>query len=495
MKYKILSVFASFVLIFTFSCTTKFLDLYPISSQTTGTFYKTQKDFDQALNACYKELQDHYDAYSTTEYILEAKSDDVMPGPYGSLDIARFLDDATNSTTAAFWKKSFEVINTCNQLITYIDGAEEEISDKETMVAEARFIRGIVYFDMVRLFGGMPLYDKAYNLDEYYTIARSSIDETYEFIYSDFQTAAEVLPANYTGANVGRATSFAAKGFLGKAYLTNQKYSEALELFNQITSSPNYGFYNDWLQIWDEANDNGQQALFQIQFITGSTNRDQGCQYLTYCAAEGVAIGDLADKKYPLGGASPSMLVSQDLYDSYEDGDIRRDLTICSEYMTKQNVLNTSTFFVWKFTHKAIIPSLTEDWGLNRTLLRYTDILMMKAECINQISGPISEAVNIVNMVRTRAGLADLAAEETSSKDSFLQAIVKERRHEFAFENQRWFDLLRWGIAEDVMNSFLADMEVNVPHEMKSYQNLYPIPAEQIEIIGDETVLSQNPGY
>ncbi len=488
-------IYISILAVISFSCSSDFLELYPISSQTTGAFYKTQADFDQALAACYKKMQDYYDAYSTYEYLVEAKNDDVMPGPYGSADIARFIDDATSSTTASYWSMAFGVITTCNQLITYIDDAEEEISNKAEMVAQARFIRGLIYFDLVRIYGGMPLYDQAYDISMYYEIPRSNVEDTYDFIYADFQAAASVLPGEYSGNEKGSITSYAAKGFLAKAYLYNEQYTEALNLLNEIIGSGKFEFYNDWSEIWNEENDNGPQAVFQVQFMSGTTSREQGCQYLTYCAPENIAVGNLADKKYPLGGATTQMIVSQDLFDSFEEGDIRRDLTICSEYLNKQDVINTSNYFVWKFTHKANIPSITEDWGLNRSLLRYTDILMMKAECINNISGPTTDAVGIVNQVRNRAGLADLTEEYTTSKDAFFGAIVRERRHEFAFENQRWFDLVRWGIAVDVMNDFLADMEVNVSRSMSANQELYPIPAEQIEIIGDETILSQNPGY
>jgi len=430
-------IYISILAVISFSCTSDFLELYPISSQTTGAFYKTQADFDQALNACYKKMQNYYDSYTTYEYMFEAKNDDVMPGPYGSADIARFIDDATSSTTASYWSMAFGVITTCNQLITYIDDADEEISGKDEMVAQARFIRGLIYFDLVRIYGGMPLFDQVYDISKYYEISRSGVDETYDFIYADFQAAANVLPDAYTGDNLGRITSYAAKGFLAKAYLYNEAYSDALSLLNEIISSGKFEFYNDWQEVWNEDNDNGPQAIFQVQFMSGTTDREQGCQYLTYCAPENIAIGNLADKKYPLGGATTQIIVSQNLFDSFEEGDIRRDLTICSEYLNKQDVLNTSNFFVWKFTHKANVPSLTEDWGLNRSLLRYTDILMMKAECINNISGPTSEAVSIVNQVRTRAGLADLTEEYTATKDGFFQAIVRERRHEFAFST--WF--------------------------------------------------------
>ena len=488
-------LYITIIAVISFSCTSDFLDLYPVSSQTTGSFYKSQEDFDQALNACYKKMQDYYDAYTTYEYIIEAKNDDVRPGPYGSESIARYIDDATSGTTADYWSMAFGVINTCNQLITYINDAEEEIIGKDEMVAQARFIRGLIYFDLVRIYGGMPLYDQAYAIEKYYEVPRSTVEATYDFIYADFQAAANVLPDSYSGDDQGKATSYAAKGFLAKAYLYSKDYTSASPLLDEIISSGYFQFYDNWQDIFDEENDNGPQAIFQVQFASGTSNRDQGCQYLTYCAPENIAIGPLEDLKYPLGGATTQMIVSHDLYDSFEDGDIRRDLTICTEYLNKQDIVNTSNYFVWKFTHKANVPSLTEDWGLNRSLLRYTDILMMKAECINQTTGPTAEAIDIVNQVRNRAGLPDLTTEYTSSSDGFLQAIVRERRHEFAFENQRWFDLVRWGIAEDVMNDYLADMEVNVQRSMDSHQELYPIPAEQIEIVGDENILWQNPGY
>ncbi|MEQ8422614.1 MAG: RagB/SusD family nutrient uptake outer membrane protein, partial [Arenibacter algicola] len=151
---------------------------------------------------------------------------------------------------------------------------------------------------------------------------------------------------------------------------------------------------------------------------------------------------------------------------------------------------------VWKFTAGAYDPTNRSDWGLNYSLMRYTEILLMKAECINELNGPTTEAINIINMIRTRANLPDLTPSDTSDDSSFFSAIVRERRHELFYEGHRWFDLVRWGIAQEVINAFL---EVELPTEaaarMSEKHNLFPIPSQQIEIIGDESVLWQNPGW
>jgi hypothetical protein len=187
-------------------------------------------------------------------------------------------------------------------------------------------------------------------------------------------------------------------------------------------------------------------------------------------------------------------VVTENAYQSFEGGDVRRDLSIIREGInTSGDTLNVS--FIGKFTLGAYDPYEVHDWGINRTLLRYTEILLMKAECINELSGPTGEAVGIIDQIRNRAGLAGLTDSEISDKTSFFQAIVRERRHELMFENNRWFDLVRWGMAEEVVNAYLAEKYPDFDYAMQSYQEVYPIPYDEIVKVGDEQILGQNPGW
>ena len=296
------------------------------------------------------------------------------------------------------------------------------------------------------------------------------------------------MPASYSGDNIGRATSGAAKGFLARAYLYNKDYTRCLATCNTISG---YQFFTDWSQIFNEDNDNGPQALFQLQFTSGGIGEGSSLQNSLRDFGAKIVNG----RTLQFNGSSVVPLVSNDFINSFEAGDSRFDLSVA---LTNEQISGSIQAWpmVWKFTAGAYDPTNQADWGLNYTLMRYTEILLMKAECINELNGPTAEAINIINMIRSRADLPDLTSAETADRSSFFKALVRERRHEFFYEGHRWLDLVRWGIAQEVINTFL---DVELPTEptarMSEKHKLFPIPSQQIEIIGDESVLWQNPGW
>ena len=477
-----------------YSCTTDYLDITPESSLTSGDFYQTDDDFDMAIAACYSGLQDYYISNLYLESIVEGRTDDITANNYWTLEYGRFLDDASSEGVDWIWSSLFKIISNCNAIVTNIDNLSDDASNKERVLGEAYFIRGLCYFQLVKFFGGVPLYDGTKTQDEYYIIPRSSEEETYNFIYSDFNLAINNLSESYTDDDIGRATSWAAKGFLAKAYLYNEDYSSSLELLEEIIDSGEFEFFEDWSQIFNEDNDNGKQALFQIQFTSGGIG--EGNAYQTYCREHNAIIINGRTMEYNGSSRSQSALVSEDLINSFDTiNDARFDLSI-AVYNTQQDGSIQYWPQIWKFTAGAYDPTSQYDWGLNYTLLRYTDILLMKAECINELNGPTAEAVEIINRIRNRANLPDLTDTDTADKTSFFNALVEERRHELCFEGHRWFDLIRWGIAENVINAYLDVLYPDYSSwRMESYHELFPIPYEQIEIIGDESVLWQNSGW
>lgn len=484
-------IYTAIIFLGSLSCTTNYLDIKPESELTTVDFYQTEDDFNQAIAACYDGLQDFYVDGRLLGSIITARSDDETGTNYWHLNMTRFLDLPSDPGVEWVWTSLFDIIAQCNAILTESEKISENLRNRQRVLGEAYFIRGLCYFQLVKFFGGVPLYDGKKNQTEYLSIPRASVEETYNFIYNDFINAADNLPDSYNGADIGRVTSWAAKGFLAKAYLYNKDYSQSLSLLEEIISSNNFVFFDDWSQIFNEDNDNGPQALFQLQFTSGGIG--EGNPFPNYARYNPVV--EINGRTFQYDGSSLVPLVSDNLVNSFDEEDLRFDLSIATHSLYNDG---NSYYWpvIWKYTVNAFDPTDRADWGINFTLLRYTDILMMKAECINELNGPTNEAIEIVNRVRNRAGLENLSASETVDKNSFFQAIVRERRHEFSFEYQRWFDLVRWGIAEEVINAYLDTEFPNSPDwRMKSYQNLFPIPFEQIAIVGNEQVLWQNPGW
>jgi starch-binding outer membrane protein, SusD/RagB family len=488
MKRKIITYYICVVLL-GFSCTTEFLDIAPQSTLSTETFYQTSGDFDNAIAAAYDQLRSYYLNGVDRFEIIEGRSDDLTGNNYYHQVADRFTDNASHEMHEFMWDNLFKGVAICNAVITNIE--DKDVGNKQRVLGEAHFLRGFFYAELVKIFGGVPLYDGVKTRDEYYTIPRSTIAETYKFIYDDFEYAASNLPASYSGGDIGRATSWAAKGLLAKAYLYNGDKTAALPLLNDIISNGNFEWFTNWADIFDEDNDNGPQALFQIQCTSGGIG--QGNPVPFYLRAG--QADSIYNRKFTFsgGGDASMMAVSKTLLNSWEPGDIRKELTI-AEYHVQ--VTGDKVYFplIYKFTYGAEDPPLQGDWGINWTVLRYTEILLMKAECI--LDSDPTGARTILNQVRNRAGLADLDPSLTGQ--DLFNALVRERRHELAFEGHRWFDLVRWDMAVDTINSYL---DVQYPTESgfrmnpDKHQYLFPIPLQQINTIGDESVLWQNPGW
>jgi hypothetical protein len=473
------------------SCSEDFLERYPISSQSSGTFYNTAEDFQQATNAAYDGLQQLEHLSQQYFNIWGARCDEEGSSGYEMTPMDNFTDDPLAVAYNGMWTKVFNTIFRCNILLSESEGVSvEDVPNIERYRAEARFLRGFMYFDLVRVWGGMPLYDGSQTLEAYMTIPRSTIEETYDFIIADFRAAAADLSPEYTGSDIGRATSWAAKGFLAKVLLYTKEYSESLSLCNEVIASDKYQFIPNWPDIFNEDNDNGPQAIFQTQYIYGGEG-EFTARPGQYFPADAKTFNG---RTFTSQGAAGLPLVSELFYESFDATDIRRDWSIGRDYLDMNDAPQTGSF-VLKFTIGAADAFDFQKWSANTTRMRYADILMMKVECINEVSGPTSEAVAIIDQIRDRAGLPGLLASEKADKQSFFNSIVRENKHEFAFEDHRWFDLVRWGMAETVVNDYLTTTYPLFSYKMESYNVLFPIPEQQLENIGDESVLGQNPGY
>ncbi len=470
-----------------------YLDLSPVSSYNAESAYTTQQDFELSVNGIYDEFQKLSDYY--VPVVIESRSDNISAiSPYVSIydevKASQFIDDASNDVLANIWEGYWKIIDRSNAVLDNIESGEFDDEEYRSYYkGEAYFLRGYSYFQLGWMYGGVPLIDHQMTVDEIYQTARSTQDETFEFAASDLLQAINLLPEEWASAELGKATKYAAEGILVRLYMFQKEYSKAKTYLSDIISSGKYQMAENYKDCFTDEYDNSAEHVFQVQYISGSLG--EGNEFPATCVPE-----DIRSDLFSTGGNSHAMPVSEDLYESYEEGDLRHDFTIMKGYTSSTGEINTTSLYYIKFAH-GTVPSDKADYEVNMPILRYTDVKLMYAEILNEEgydSG--GEAFSILNAVRDRAGLDPLSSVEVPDQDAFRTAMLKERRLEFACEYLRWFDLIRTGNAYSVMNTFLKRSdEGNGSYQMQDYQTLFAIPQKELDSNPNTDYMWQNTGY
>lgn len=450
------------------SCSEDFIELSPISSANTNSFYKNQKDFEMAIVGVYNVFQS---VHSTmwTEY-LEFRGDTYTHPGYTYQEISNnvFLPN----TTSSMWSTMYQMISYSNIILERIDAVEMDEAVKTRIKGEALFFRGYAYFALVRIFGDVPLVTSEISTDEALQIGRTPVKEVYGQLTNDLTNAAAALPQTLEATQLGRITRYAAEGELARAYITmsgfplkENHWADAKVLLDDIIESKQFEFSPTYQDIFSFQNERGKEIILAAKFKIGGIG--ESTQY---------------QRQFnPAYGGSP--ILETGVYESYEAGDIRRDFNIATEYTTLVGVvipMLNNTKFDYGYD-KASTES-----GMDFPVLRYTDVLLLKAEVMTEILGAVdNESLAILNQVRNRAGLADLATADVPDPAAFRIAIQKERRSELMFECVRWFDLVRTGTAVEALQALGLNANEN--------WLLFPLP--QLEIDKMQGLIKQNPGY
>lgn len=477
-------------------CEDDFLSPTPLDQVTVGNFYRTQADVDKAVSGVYAGMQSWPEDIYT--FLSEVRSNNYIGVFHDAQrdwwDITTFDVKPESNTLQSVWGNLYQMINRANTILERID--EIPFNDPELKpryVAEVRFLRAFAYFQLVRLFGRVPLITESITPEKGTEIGQSEPEEVFAFIVEEMSEAIEQLPPAYTGADVGRVTEWAAKGILARVYLTMAgcpfeqagTLDEAGALLKEIIDQEGsyVWFADDYADLFGEDADN-QHYLFEIQFVSGGFGAGSSFPV--------AILPNVSEEIAPFGGSVSAnrLALSDDLLDSYADPDVRFDVTIDTFYVTNSVPADTgNTPYYQKFLDANENILDRGDWGVNFPVLRYTDVLLMYAEVLAEQAGaPTAEAVGILNRVRNRAGLESI---QPASKEEFDQALLKERRLEFAAEGRYWFDLVRSCRAVEVMNDWFAatdqDIQINENHL------IYPIPQSEIDIFPG--LYQQNPGY
>lgn len=465
-----------FVFLFIVSCSEDLIELAPISEVSAGNFYNNEGDIEQAVIAAYAALQSSNMYKENFLYFMEGRSDnsyfeDITQTEKSDFDF--FRETASNSLLNDTWNTCYIGIQRCNIVLNRIDGIAMDEDLKLIRKGEVKFIRALTYFNMVRMWGGVPVVLQEVD-DPFgsYGDVRQPVNEVYEAIIDDLQDAASELPQNQT--QDGRITKGAALTLLGKVYLTLEQWSDAVSTLNQVVGL-GYQILPNYSDVFDSENENNQELIFSIQFASGFDGEGSVFRRMHMPLGVSSLLGNVS------AGAGFN-LPTEDLYDAFTDGDLRRAVTVP---MVPDGRLYTNKFNA--------ISSIPNDEDNNFIVLRYADVLLMLAEALNELGYvPAGDAFSYLNTIRIRAGLQELNSSNLSNQEEFRNAILLERRLELALENHRWFDLVRTGKAIEVMQAYEEDRGPLIIEANK--HELYPIPQSQINIMNSPNFL-QNPGY
>ena len=460
------SLFLSFTLsLFVCSCQSDFLDLTPQSQPNVDNFYQTANDFNNAVNGAYDVLQSGNQYGGDFNTLIETRSDNVLDNDPSSnaglrYNIDRFIEPTTNTVLRDTWGSLYTGINRTNLILDKIETVTIDAPLKARYKGEAQFIRALSYFNLVRLWGRVPLVLTAGSTTEARSYVRNEVVDIYAAIEKDLTDAAANLPVSYTGADVGRATSGAAKALLGKVLVTETKFAQAVPVLREVITANTYRLLPNVADVFLVSNENNVEIVFAVKFrkgVGGALPEGHGLWY-------GTNIGD---------NIEPSLRAA------YPAGDKRQPLTVQIPVPSNVNVVPRKWYDE---------VSATNDVGNDFPVLRYADVLLLYAESLNETGYQATgDAFTYLNQVRTRAGVPVYAAAQLATQAAFRNAVINERRLELALENDRWFDLVRTGTA---INALLAT-RITVP----ANRLIYPIPQAEIDTYNNSTTFPQNPGY
>ncbi len=450
------------------SCSTDNLNLSPEMENVSSNFFLNEEQLNLAVSAAYSTLQ-YTGQYQIANLVLgELPSDntwDEVPandgGNAGQVDL--FNMTSSNTIVADSWADNFKGIQQCNIVITRAATMEGISEEKRALVTnEMKFLRGLMYFNLVRIFGDVQLVlEETTDPNAYFGQERTPKADVYAQIVKDL-TDATALPAE--ASEVGRATKYAAHGVLARVYLTLKDYNNALTNLNAIEASGKYKLLSDVNMIFDIENENNEEIIFDVQFQSGLNGNSEGSDAYRYFSPSSVS-----------GGKGHSLPTS-DVYSLFEDTDARK-----SAYFIEMGV-NLATNKIKEPT------TVVEDGGSNTVVVRYADVLLMIAECSAQ-NGDMAKGNAMLEMVRVRANASHT---DLTSKEDLLDAIATERRKELVSEGHRWFDLIRTDKALDVMNAYFGRTLGYTGVVATSNNLVQPIPLSQIDT---DASTVQNPGY
>ena len=478
------------------SCQKDFLETKPIVGITEENFYRTEADAIAGVNAAYATLQFQLSPSGHFRWFWgDIMSDDAIKGGSGDndanalLQLETFKGPTNADLLASEWGADFEGIYRANVVLEKVPAIVMDEALKARILGEAKFIRAWNYYNLAAMFGGVPIADHVLAPSEY-NMPRNTADEVWDFIEKDLTEAVPVLwrRSEYEAADLGRITQGAAQALLAKTYLWRQKWADAEAVAQAIIGSNEYQLTPNYADIFTLDGENNAESVFEIQYMNAS-----GGNWGKNNANEGSFTNVFTRARGQFGGYGFN-IPTQDFVDAFfaegfEDPRLKSTVFRVGDAMGDRGTftLEATGGLPHQYYAKKYFSNLSEDapfgdpnpnGGSNDRVIRYADVLLIHAEAAYQ-NGNEAAALTSVNKVRQRVNIANIAASGTALYD----AIMRERRIELGLEAHRFFDLVRTGLAEQVLGS----------QGFTATHKLFPIPDSQIQATNG--ALTQNPGY
>ncbi len=534
-----------------------FLDLKPQGQENSGNYMNTEENAIKVINGIYDILSQtegrgpddiwmshHYDFFLASIATDDAVKGSNLPDMPELALIEDFSAQTGNSIAEAFWIHGFWGVSRCNYAIKNLPDATISESMKSRLLGESYFLRAYYYIYLLHHFGGVPLFSAPLNPSEFGKVGRSSIHDTFEFINTDLNKAIELLPerSEYASTDMGRATKGAAKAFLAKSLMYQigidtenaHTWQEVFDITASIINSGEYSLVSNYALLFEYENKNTSESIFEVQAADGTASDPPASVGNAYSLFQGNRVSN-TNANTGWGFHNPT----QDLVNAFDPSDPRLSCTVYGINFNKEILYGTQMKFDRAqqgsnyLNRKATLPfkpALDKAANKNILIMRYSDVLLMHAEASYYLNNE-NEARQYLNMVRERArkssyckGYVDGSSDGysmpvstpnvpniTSSGAALLDAIIKERRLEFALESNRMWDLIRTGKLVDVVSKAKdsdragagANDEVRHAgigdriknHSFIGKDNIYipvlPIPLTEVQNWG----LKQNPNY
>ncbi|SEP08086.1 Starch-binding associating with outer membrane [Mucilaginibacter gossypiicola] len=441
-------------------CKKDYLSLQPTDQQTKENFYHTKAQFQQAINGAYAPLQGLYSGSFWAMGEMRSDNTSYEYDPYDRSgtdkeEIDEFRELNNNDIVDSYFNTSYADIQRCDIILARLPASTVDAASADTIAGQAYFLRAFNYFNIVRMYGDAPLVlTETESVSDAFKVAkRVPAANIYTQIIADAQAAVSKLPLRYSAlTDKGRLTKGAAETLLAEVYMTQKKFDLAIPLLRAIISSGAYSLNADYADNFDIHKENGPESIFEIQYIEGPNGL--GSDFVDTFIPWDYYDTDITGYEIANGAQNGWNIPTQDLVNAYEEGDKRRDASL-TDFTSDEYGIDLP--FIKKYQSIGAVKGIT---GNNFPVYRYADVYLMLAECLNEqgFAGG-GDAFKYLNLVRERAGLEPKSMGNAnpdlnvSSQDAFRAAIAHERQVELAFENHRWFDLLRTGKATEVMKA------------------------------------------
>ncbi len=477
MKYHVY-IYVSICLLL--SACSKFLKEEPRHLVTIENYYQTESDAVSAVNSIYAYLNSistgsTAGVYHSTFWVVAGLASDEMLNeqPFSPQydQIATFTHIPFNSALEEIWQRHYKTITLANIAIERIPLIDMNAALRDRLVGEAKFLRALMYFNLVRMFGEVPL---ILNEEEPLHPAKSSVNAIYQVIEQDLTDAANVLPPSYVAGNGrGRATAGAAWALKAKMHLTREEWPAAADACEEVFSLNQYELWDDYADVFKLSSRNGKEAIFSVGFgdANGAIIFWEAGQFQVRLLPPQLSVEGVVNAQ---GWQVPTMHV----YNQFEFSDRRREVTFITE-INNNGTIETIRPYIQKYWDRDAEPRGNESSN-DFPVIRYADVLLMYAEAKNEMDDP-GTAHQYINLVRKRArfnGTSELPVVPDYvglSKADFREAVLKERMMEFVAEGHRFFDLAR-------MKQLATKVPLAKPGVTPAERHLlFPIPQREID--------------